>query len=128
MRGKPARVVAKAYGLTEASVRRHTKHIRAVVAKAGKQRARRAVETMVNVYDEYATDLRAINQKIAACKDDETCQGWYETKRKRLDMALKYRFLGEWLSGGKRNGKHEDDDPLPPGVQRVIDAVVNNDE
>lgn len=131
-KGKPVNAIAKAYGLTESSLRRHLKHIRAVVTKAAKQRERRRIDSMVNVYDEYSNDLREINAKIKACTNDELCQGWYETKRKRLDMALKYRFLGEWLGRGdgtqNGNGSDHAKRTLPEAVQRVIDAVVSNDD
>jgi hypothetical protein len=130
VKGTPVARVARQYGLSEASMRRHVKHISAVVVKAKKQRDRRSIGHVLNVYDEFAADLVAINKEIAEEKDPEIRQGWYLIKGKRLETAIKSGLLRELLGGARGNGKavHPVDEALPESVQRVIDAVVTNDE
>lgn len=127
MRGKPVNAVAKAYGLSEASVRRHARHIRAVMTKAEAQRDRRRRLAMISVEDQYERDGKEIDRLIESTTDPEQKQRWYLVKFKWYDLGLKYAFLSATLrrrslGGGRADGQEQ----LPDAVQRVIDAVVSD--
>lgn len=125
--GKAVNAVATAFGLSEASVRRHTKHIRAMVTAAHGQRERRRRLSMLSVEDQYEKDGKEIDRLIADTKDPEQKQRWYLVKFKWYDLGLKYAFLSATLRRRSHGGpKAEEQEPLPEAVQRVIDAVVSD--
>ncbi len=123
------RAVAKRYRLSEASVRRHVKHIREVVAKAKAGRERRLRDVVINVYQEFARDILEMNEEIRKSKVPLDRQRWYLVKGRRLETVMRHVVLREALERG-RGG--EDGKPrervLPASIQQIIDAVVHNDE
>ncbi|MFA4972478.1 MAG: hypothetical protein WC683_07675 [bacterium] len=127
VKGKPVNAVAKAYGLTEASVRRHVKHIRAMVTKAQAQRDRRRRLAMLSVEEDYERDGRELNRLIEASTNVEEKQKWYLVKFRWYDLGLKYAFLSASLRRRSvSDGKDSEKERLPEAVQRVIDAVVSD--
>ena len=131
LKGNAFRAVAKSFGITESTIRNHVNHILPLLAKAKERQEKRTVGRMLNVYDEFIADLLAINKEIEKAKDDIVArQGWYAIKGKRLDTAFKYKLLSELLGAHPQNGngKPTEPPPLPESVERMIHAIVNNDE
>jgi hypothetical protein len=128
VKGKPINAVAKAYGLSETSLRRHVKHIRAMVTKAHSQRDRRRRIAMLTVEEQYERDGRQLDKLIETTKDIEQKQKWYLVKFRWYDLGMKYAFLSATLPRQiDRNGKvHDEPERLPDALQRVIDAVVKD--
>lgn len=118
--------VARQFGLTESSVRRHRKHVRALILKAKAQRDRRRGAALLTVEQQYERDGKRIDAEIVKAKSAEERQRWYVVKFRWYDLGLKYGFLNAWLR--RDRGKAHEEEGLPEAVQQIIDAVVRNDE
>lgn len=125
-RGVPTKTVAEKYGLSEASVRRHRNHIRALVLRAKAQRDRRRGAALLTVEQQYEEDGKRIDTEIAEAKSAEDRQRWFLVKFKWYDLGLKYGFLNAWLR--RDRARAGDEEALPEPVKQIIDAVVRNDE